>query len=305
MGVLVLVTIILLLLFIPYLFPYLKKKQTINREEFDKEVAKLKQLKTDSTQNQGYTRRNYKEEEDADYFRPVKRNDNNDDVKGELFVFDPNTATTEEWRRLGIKDKTIETIQHYLAKGGKFKKPDDLYRVYGLKQETVDRLIPYVSIRQENFAETTIPTASPVFENKKAKAFTGTIEINSADTTALIALPGIGTKLSQRIINFRNKLGGFISVEQVGETFGLPDSTFQKIKSSLTCNTQSITKLNINTATADLLKTHPYIKYALANVIVQYRNEHGSYSSVGDLNKISMMTAELFQKISPYLTTEK
>lgn len=305
-GVIVLLAIILLLLFIPYLFPYLKKKQVTSKADFEKEVAKLKQLQIDSSQNnRTYTKRNYDEDE-RDYYQPVKRKyEDENNIKGELFVFDPNTATTEDWKKLGVKDRTIQTIQNYISKGGKFRQPEDLYKVYGLKQEDVARMIPYISIKQEETNPSFAKQPLPTFENKKANSFTSLIEINSADTTALIALPGIGSKLSQRIISFRDKLGGFNSVEQVAETFGLPDSTFQKIKPNLTCNNVSVKKININTADINVLKAHPYIRYALANVIIQYRAEHGNYNSLNDLNKISMMNEELFRKISPYLTTEK
>lgn len=304
-GVIALLLIILLLLFIPYLFPYLKKKQATNKADFEKEVAKLKQLQIDSSQNNsGYVKRSYDDGE-RDYYQPVKRKYEEDNNKAELFVFDPNTATTESWKRLGVKDRTIQTIQNYLSKGGKFRQPEDLYKVYGLKHEDVARMIPYVSIKQEEPIASFTKEPSATFENKKAKSFSGSIEINSADTTALISLPGIGSKLSQRIISFRDKLGGFNSVEQVAETFGLPDSTFQKIKPNLICNNSAIKKININTADINLLKVHPYIRHALANVIIQYRTEHGNYNSVNDLNKISIMNDALFRKISPYLTTEK
>lgn len=302
-GVLVLITIILILLFIPYVFPYLKKKRPVDKTAFDKEVAKLKQLKIDTAQTRSYSKRNYNDDEERDYYQPVKRN-YEENRKGELFVFDPNTISADEWKRLGVKDKTITTIQNYLSKGGKFRKSEDLYKVYGMKEDEVARMIPYVDIKPETTNTTTKEETSPVFENKKAKIFSGQIEINTADTSALIALPGIGSKLSQRIINFRDKLGGFNSVEQVGETFALPDSTFKKIKSNLTCNNSSIKKININTADIEILKTHPYIRYNLANVIIQYRNEHGNYSSIESLKKISVITDEVFNKIAPYLTVE-
>jgi competence ComEA-like helix-hairpin-helix protein len=304
-GVIAMLAIILLLLFIPYLFPYLKRKQVVDKAAFEKEVAKLNQLKIDSAENKrSYVKRNYDDEE-RDYYQPAKRKYEEENIKGELFVFDPNTATTEDWKRLGVKERTIQTIQNYLSKGGKFHQPEDLYKVYGLKQEDVARMIPYVSIKTEEPVASSTKEPSANFENKKAKSFPAIIEINSADTTALIALPGIGSKLSQRIISFRDKLGGFNSIDQVGETFGLPDSTFQKIKSNLTCNNSGVKKININTADINILKAHPYIRYALANVIIQYRTEHGNFNSVTDLNKISMMNDDLFRKISPYLTTEK
>jgi len=88
----------------------------------------------------------------------------------------------------------------------------------------------------------------------------------------------------------------------VRETFGLPDSTFQKVKQYLKIANSSIRKININTASIDELKAHPYIRYNIANPIVAYRNEHGPFSSIDDLKKIMIITDEVYQKIMPYLT---
>jgi len=120
----------------------------------------------------------------------------------------------------------------------------------------------------------------------------------------LIALPGIGSKLAARIINFRDKLGGFYSVKQVGETYGLPDSTFTKIMGSLQCNNAAVKQLNINTADANTLKQHPYIRWNLANVIVQYRSQHGNFKSVDDLQQIAVITPEIFEKVKAYIVVE-
>lgn len=304
-GVFVLISIILILLFIPYLFPYLKKETKPDKTAFEKEVAKLNQLKIDSAQKtRQYVKINYKEEEEEpNYYQPSRRQYDNS-IKGELFSFDPNTISANDWKRLGVKDKTIQTIQNYLSKGGHFYKAEDLHKIYGLREEEVLRLSPNVSIKNNSAVEAVSNETKPAFENKPAKTFSAQIEINSADSSAFISLPGIGTKLSQRILNFRDKLGGFYSVQQVGETFGLPDSTFKKIKPNLRCDNSSIKKININATDINLLKAHPYIKYSLGNVIIQYRNEHGNYSSVEDVKKISFVTDDLFKKIAPYLTVK-
>jgi competence protein ComEA len=84
----------------------------------------------------------------------------------------------------------------------------------------------------------------------------------------------------------------------------LPDSTFQKIKPRLSINDKTIKQFNINTATVDEMKPHPYIRYNIANAIVQYRTQHGNFSSVADIKKIMIIDEVLFAKISPYLTTQ-
>lgn len=224
-------------------------------------------------------------------------------AEGELFYFDPNTLTADDWKRLGLRDKTVKTILNYVSKGGRFRKPEDLKRIYGLFPDEYERLAPYIRVAGTEEKE---PGADPYL----AKTTTtepavrpryAVIEINTADTTAFISLPGIGSKLASRIINFRDKLGGFYAVEQVKETFGLPDSTFQKIKQYLKAEPSQIRKININTATADELKTHPYIRWQLAKTIIAYRNEHGHFYQPGDLKKVITVTDEIFKKIEPYL----
>jgi competence ComEA-like helix-hairpin-helix protein len=227
-------------------------------------------------------------------------------VKDELFYFDPNTLSGPGWKKLGLRDKTIRTIQNYLSKGGKFNKPEDLQKIYGLHPDEFKKLSPYIKI------EPTLEKKSEVFasakthtENQNTKNYSArypVIDINSSDTTAFISLPGIGSKLAARIVNFRDKLGGFYSTDQVAETFGLPDSTFQKIKQYLKLENISLKKININTATVDELKTHPYIRYSLANPIIAYRNEHGPFSKIEDIKRIMAVSEEVYLKIAPYLT---
>jgi competence ComEA-like helix-hairpin-helix protein len=88
----------------------------------------------------------------------------------------------------------------------------------------------------------------------------------------------------------------------VAETFALPDSTFQKIKNKLVITNREVKKLNINLATLDELKSHPYLRYNIANAMVQYRTQHGNFSSVSDIKKIMLITDEIFIKAAPYLT---
>src|SRR4030095_9380470 len=188
---------------------------------------------------------------------------------------DPNTISTSDWKRLGLREKTINTIQNYLTKGGHFYKPDDLQKIYGLHDDEYERLKPFIKI-ESNTSKTNDDFVSSkskdeIQPTKIYAARYSIIDINTADTTAFISLPGIGSKLAVRIVTFREKLGGFYSVEQIGETYGLPDSTFQKIKQYLKLDNLSVKKININTATVDEMKAHPYIKFSIANPIVAYR----------------------------------
>jgi DNA uptake protein ComE-like DNA-binding protein len=91
-------------------------------------------------------------------------------------------------------------------------------------------------------------------------------------------------------------------VEQIGETFGLADSTFQKIKPQLKVSSLSLKKININTADIEQMKNHPYLRFAISNAIVQYRSQHGNFLAVADIRKIMTITDDIFKKVAPYLT---
>lgn len=260
-------------------------------------MKRLEQKETDGRQYADDNSSNYQ------YDRQVTHNSSRN--KGELFYFDPNKLSTADWQRLGLRDKTIHTIQNYLSKGGHFRKPEDLQKVYGLFPDEYERIAPYIKI-ESVVAEKENGFTTNKMQSSETKTFTRytIIDINSADTTAFIALPGIGSKLAARIVNFRDKLGGFYTINQVGETFGLPDSTFQKIKQYLKLENVTVKKININTATVDELKAHPYIKWNIANPIVAYRNEHGPFLKIEDIKKVMVVTDEVYNKIFPYLVTQ-
>ena len=135
---------------------------------------------------------------------------------------------------------------------------------------------------------------------RTAKFFTET-DVNLADSNAWSRLPGIGEKLASRIIHFREKLGGFYQLDQVAETYGLPDTTFQKIKPYLRIHSVSLHQIDINTATKEMLMSHPYIRWPLARSIIEYRVQHGSFHSVSELLQLAQMDSAKFEKLKPYL----
>ncbi len=293
-GIAVVLFFIGIFILAPFFFPFFIKTEKFDPGKFKDEIALLKEKQIDSSET--YAKRKYPTND----YNNFPRNKYFEKATGELFYFDPNTASAEEWKRLGLKENTIATIQKYISKGGKFYKPEDIGKIWGLHPDQIERLIPFIQIKATTPAYAQNKSFEPKTYEKPARIAV-TVELNDADTSMLIALPGIGSKLSQRILNFRDKLGGFYSIEQVGETFGLPDSTFQKIKPQLKLGANIIRQININTVTLDELKTHPYLRYAMANAIIQYRNQHGNFAAVADLKKIMIITDEVLVKVSPYL----
>lgn len=219
-----------------------------------------------------------------------------------LFRFDPNTLPAEGWQKLGLHPRVIQTILHYRAKGGVFRRPEDLRKLYGLRPEEATRLIPYVVIdsafSRPHYAARFAPVQTTVAPANALQP----LDINEAGAQQWEALPGIGPVLSNRIVRFREKLGGFTRIEQVKQTYGLRDSVFERIRPWLRMQTAGTGKININTAGVAQLKNNPHIPPGVAEAIVLYRQQHGLYQSVDDLKKIVFITDTLFAQIAPYLT---
>ena len=222
---------------------------------------------------------------------------------GRLIFFDPNTASLQDWQQLGVREKTAQTILRYRQKGGRFKVPEDLKKIWGLSPEIAERLIPWVRI-EKIVNHASVSSFKEVIRPAKRSHNNNPIDINSAAQAEWEELRGIGPGLASRIIKFRDQLGGFISIDQVKETYGLPDSTFQQIRSRLHLNETFINRLSINQLDLEQLARHPYIRYKTAKAIIAYREQHGRFQSVKELEKIESISAEIFLKIEKYLTVE-
>ncbi len=220
-------------------------------------------------------------------------------TKNNLFVFNPNTADEGTWLKLGVKESVVNTIMKYRGKGGLFRKPEDLRRIFGLSPSLCEKLIPFVSISEHQLS-----FSKPDSSFRKSRKAVIAININQATLEDWKTLEGIGPGYAQRIINFREKLGGFYSLEQVAETYGLPDTVFQKIKPRLVFSNGPYRTINLNEVTSDELKKHPYIDVRTANNIVSYRSQHGAFESVTELKKIVSLPSDIYEKIHLYLNVK-
>ncbi|WP_143310675.1 ComEA family DNA-binding protein [Chitinophaga vietnamensis] len=227
------------------------------------------------------------------------------EVKHSLFRFDPNTLPPEGWLRLGVPDRTVRTIGRYLAKGGHFRKAADLQKVYGLSARLYQQLQPYVMIKEEMHpskpALTVTYKRDTLQRSYHGKSHAAPIDINTADTLAWQTLPGIGPGFARRIVAFRDRLGGFYETAQIAETYGLPDSTFKKIQPFLKISDGSLKKMDLNLTDEKSLAAHPYIRYKLAHLIVQYRSAHAGFSRVEELKTLPLVDDIIYRKIEHYI----
>lgn len=211
-AIIMLLSIIALTVLTPYLLP--EKKLEIH---IDKEL----QAELDA-----YRRDNSQQQNNLPFTAGYRDTTVKDTIKPALFYFDPNTLSEEGFVQLGLSPKTAHTLINYRNKGGYFRKPEDIRKIYSLSKTDADRLIPYIRIAAKNYKETTNEKPAPPSVTDQYKK----ININTATAEEWKAFPGIGDVLANRIVKFRNSMGGFKSVDQVSKTYGLSDSVYQAIK---------------------------------------------------------------------------
>jgi len=212
---------------------------------------------------------------------------------GELFEFDPNTATKDDFEALGLKSWQADNIIKFRDKGGVFKTSADFAKVYGIEPEIFSKLEPFIAINPETLAQTNTQKKSNVI-----------VEINSATEADFQQLSGIGPAYSKRIVEYRTRLGGFISIEQIREVYGMTDELFESIKPNLVLDEIEIRKVNINTAEYKDLVYHPYVSKENAKNILNYRNFAGKIKSFDELLKQKAISKEFYDKLNPYITVE-
>ncbi len=217
-----------------------------------------------------------------------------------LFKFDPNTIDVDGWQKLGLSEKQATVIENYKAKGGKFRKPEDIRKIFVLSDEKKEELLPFVYIHEE-FKGGTYSSNNDNYEKREYSGKSNfKLDINKADSADFERLRGIGAKLSSRIVKYRGWLGGFYEVAQIKEVWGLPDSTFQKIKPQLYVSKPEVEKIAINTANYDDFRKHPYTR-PLAKQIVKYRENNNAFTTVNDFCRVPDMSDSICKKLLPYL----
>lgn len=214
-----------------------------------------------------------------------------------LFKFNPNTISEEQAKTLGFTSRQIKNVFNYRNKGGVFRKKADLAKLYSFDSASYARLKPYIDLPDSFIRFTTRD------DNKYTVKSPRIIELNGADSITLVELKGVGPYTASRILRYRNRLGGFVSPQQLKEVWGISDSLYHIILPQITINLALVQKIPVNSATAEVLRQHPYIwKWQIARAIVSYREQHGKYKTSADLRPVVLIHDTTLTKLEPYLT---
>ena len=234
----------------------------------------------------------------------------------ELFNFDPNTADSTELLRLGLQPWQVRNIYKYRAAGGRYNKPTDFARLYGLTLKQYKRLEPYITIEKEVMAADVYKKSDDKKPIKKdttliaypVKISEGEhININIADTNELKRIPGIGSYYARRIVSFRQRLGGIANVHQLLEIQGFPESSLKYMSVGESANNRNlppITRIRINHLDVNALSRHPYIRYIQAKEIMNHRRLRGPIKKADDLRRLPSFTDKEVERVKPYIDFE-
>ncbi len=214
-----------------------------------------------------------------------------------LFYFDPNSASEKDLLSLGFQKYKTGGIISYRIKGGKFKTKDDFAKFMKFNPEQLQKYSAFILL-PDTCASTREKTSFISYKMNEGEV----LELNSADSSNLIRIPGVGGKMAARIITYRDRLGGFISTSQLKEIWGMDAELLLKIESYISVDPSLIHKnILINTANVGELMMHPYISKPVATLIVNYRKQHGRYENPASIRNLALVDEEYYRKLAPYL----
>jgi competence protein ComEA len=232
----------------------------------------------------------------------AQENDEADETKAFLAPFNPNKASADDLASIGFSSSLANRIVNFRNKGGKFIIKSDLLKIYGMDTLLYKRVYAFIDLPEEKLLKNT--SAKETSTEKKTTTKVKS-DLNLADTAQLDKVYGIGKKLSERIVKYRNRLGGFVSMDQLKEVYGLDSLVIKKVREKfIIAENYQPTKININTSSEKELGSHPYLSFKLAKAIAAYRFQHGRFTSLDDLTKVQVLSEKDFRRIKPYLTLE-
>lgn len=256
------------------------------------EEAALTQLETDKQDH-----RQRQQPRNHAYYQTEER-------KAELFPFDPNSADSTQLLRLGLQPWQVRNIYKYRAAGGVYRQPRDFARLYGLTLKQYRRLEPYIRIKEEDMpAERYFYKYEPIEERDTMKypiklQAEERIVLNRADTAQLRKVPGIGPYFARKIVEYRERLGGYYRVQQLLEIEDFPETA---VDFFIIPDDTQLRKLNINRLSLNELKRHPYLNFYQARAIVDYRRLHGTIQSLDQLSLLRDFPREAIERLTPYV----
>jgi competence ComEA-like helix-hairpin-helix protein len=238
-----------------------------------------------------------------------------DTIAIRLQVFDPNTADSSTLVHLGFKPWQAKNLLKYRAKGGRYRRPEDLKRLYGMTDSMYQTLQPYIQIvrtevdslrmdsmgRDSLWRDTTRYDSMPKWQHVKKDTI---LNLRTADTTELKMIRGVGSYRAKQIVRYRDALGGFVRVEQLREVEGM-ELVADSVLKHFVLDSANVKQLNVNSMGVRQLSRHPYLRFEDAKAIYELRRRKIKLDSIEQLYELETMSDETIKKVAPYLNFDK
>jgi competence ComEA-like helix-hairpin-helix protein len=245
--------------------------------------------------------------EEMDIFLASMDKQSAKNMRDTVFMFDPNTIDSSSLILLGFTPGQSKSIINYRNKGGRFYNRESFGKSFVVSEKMFAKLYYYIDVKPETVksektwkkAETKVdrPEESPVAVAKKIY----TVELNAANADELQKFRGIGSYYAEKIIEYRRKLGGFYTAEQLMEIKGIDSVRFEMFREQITIDTSQIRRIKINAVTENELAKHPYMNSFTAKAIISYRKFKGTISSPSEMLSEKVITEKQMRKISAYI----
>jgi competence ComEA-like helix-hairpin-helix protein len=246
----------------------------------------------------------YQEKQDS--IRKAQWRRQRDTIAIRMEVFDPNTADSSTLVHLGFKPWQAKNMVKYRAAGGKYRKPEDLKKLYGMTDSMFQALTPYIYIAREEVDSVAVDSlrkdSLPRWEEENKDTI---LNLRTADTVELKMIHGIGSYRARQIVRYREQLGGFVSVEQVLEAKGMENVDADSLLAHFWIDSVKIEPMNVNSVGVQRLSRHPYLRFEQAQAIYELRRKKIRLDSIQQLQQIECISAETLEKIAPYLNFDK
>ena len=220
-----------------------------------------------------------------------------------IYPFNPNFITDYKGYTLGMSVAEIDRLHAYRKEGKYVNSPQEFQTITQISDSLLQVISPYFKF--PDWVKNKKETVGYVYYEKKPlvkKEKKALIDINHATQQDLIKIYGIGEGISLRILKFKESLGGFVSMEQLNDVWGLSPEVIQRLNDNFKiASPPNVKKIDINTASLKEIAQFPYFKYPLAKEIVMYRSMNGDFKNATDLTKIKGLSIEKANIIALYL----
>ena len=246
----------------------------------------------------------YQTKQDSIYKAKWKKTYKRDTIEIRMQMFDPNTVDSITLLHLGFKPWQAKNMLKYRAKGGKYRKKEDMKKLYGMTDSMYVALEPYIHITQDSSTvnsaqvDSTRMDSKPQWRNLKKDTI---LNLRTADTTELKMIRGIGSYRAKMIVRYREQLGGYARVEQMLEARGMDKVIADSILPHFYIDSVIVHKIPVNKMRPEVLSRHPYLNFEQAKSIYEYRRKHIRIKSADELKKIKGISPEDLEKILIYL----